>query len=37
MGDNIKIGLKQDGSVNWINLAEDRDKRQALVTMVMNI
>jgi hypothetical protein len=37
--DNIKIDLREirwDG-VNWINLAEDRDKWRALVNTVMNL
>jgi len=36
MEDNIKIGLQQDGGVNWINLARDKDNWQALVNAVMN-
>ena len=37
MEDNIKTGLQQDGGVNWINLAREKDKLQALVSTVMNI
>jgi hypothetical protein len=25
------------GSIDWINLAEDRDRRRALVKVVMNL
>jgi hypothetical protein len=37
--DNIKINLKEIGSgiVDWIDVAEDRDRRQAVVNMVMNL
>jgi hypothetical protein len=37
--DNIKIDLRElrwDG-VDWIDLAQDRDKWRALVNMVMNL
>jgi hypothetical protein len=37
--DNIKINLREIGwgSIDWINLTEDRDWWRALVNMVMNI
>ena len=37
--DNIKINLKGVGSgiVDWIDVAEDRDRWQAVVNMVMNL
>jgi hypothetical protein len=37
--DNIKMDLRETGlgDVDWINLAQDRDKWQALVNMVMNL
>ena len=36
--DNIKMDLEEVGCVgkDWINLAEDRDRWQALVNAVMN-
>jgi hypothetical protein len=36
--DNIKIDLRERGwdGMDWINLAQDRDKWRALVNMVMN-
>jgi hypothetical protein len=36
--DNIKIGLQETGweGMDWFHLAQDRDKRQDLVNMVMN-
>jgi hypothetical protein len=36
--DNIKIDLREIGSdgMDWIDLAQDRDKWRALVDMVMN-
>jgi hypothetical protein len=35
--DNIKIDLeKWDGSMNWTDLAHDRNKWRALVNMVIN-
>jgi hypothetical protein len=34
---NIKMDVKEDGGVDWSNLAHDRDKRQAFVNTVMNI
>jgi hypothetical protein len=37
--DNIKMDLQKMGygSMDWIELAEDRDKWQALVNTVMNL
>jgi ribosome biogenesis protein Nip4 len=37
--DNIKIELREIGfgDVNWIHLAEDRDRWRALVNKVMNL
>jgi hypothetical protein len=37
--DNIKVDLREIGwgGMNWIDLAQDRDKRRALVNTVMNI
>jgi hypothetical protein len=37
--DNIKMDLKEVGcvSIDWIELAQDRDGWQALVTAVMNL
>jgi hypothetical protein len=37
--DNIRMYLKEIGwkDVNWIHLAQDRDKWLALVNMVMNL
>ena len=37
--DNIQMDLQKVGSrvVNWIELAQDRDKLRALVTAVMNL
>jgi hypothetical protein len=37
--DNIKMGLREIwfGDVNWINLAQDRDRWRALVNTVMNL
>ena len=36
---NIKMHLQEVGcgSIDWINLAEDRDRRRALVKVVMNL
>jgi len=36
--DNIKVNLQEVGcgGVDWINLAQDRDRRRALVNVVMN-
>jgi hypothetical protein len=36
--DNIKMDIRQIGSgdVDWIHLAQDRDRRRALVNTVMN-
>jgi hypothetical protein len=37
--DNIKVDLREIGfgDVNWIHLAQDRDRWQALVNTVMNL
>ena len=36
--DNIKMDLKEaDGVMDWIELAQDRDRWQALVNAVMNL
>jgi hypothetical protein len=37
--DNIKMDLREVGlgGVDWIDLAQDRDRWQALVYMVMNL
>jgi hypothetical protein len=37
--DNIKMDLRAIGwgSINWINLAQDRDQRRSLVSTVMNL
>jgi hypothetical protein len=37
--DNIKMDLREIGwdSVDWIDLAQDRDQWRALVNMVMNV
>jgi hypothetical protein len=37
--DNIKMDLREIrfGDVDWIHLAQDRDRWQALVTTVMNL
>jgi len=37
--DNIKIDLKEvgRGNVDWIDVAEDRDRWRALVNAVMNL
>jgi hypothetical protein len=36
---NIKIGLREIGwdGIDWIELAQDRDQRRALVNTVMNL
>jgi hypothetical protein len=37
--DNIKMDLREVGwgSMDWINLAQDRDRWRALVNVVMNL
>jgi hypothetical protein len=37
--DNIKMDLREVGwgGIDWIDLAQDRDRWQALVYMVMNL
>jgi hypothetical protein len=37
--DNIKMGLREVGwgCMDWINLAQDRDRWRALVNAVMNL
>jgi hypothetical protein len=37
--DNMKMDLEEveSGGMDWIELAQDRDRWQALVTMVMNL
>jgi hypothetical protein len=37
--DNIRMGLMETGweSVDWMNLAEDRDQWRGLVNRVMNL
>jgi hypothetical protein len=39
MGDNIKIYLREIGwdDMDWIDLAQDRDRWRALVNTVMNL
>jgi hypothetical protein len=37
--DNIKMSLREIGwgDMDWIDLSQDRDKRRALVNMVMDL
>jgi hypothetical protein len=37
--DNIKKNRRETGweRVDWVHLAQDKDQRRALVTMVMNL
>jgi hypothetical protein len=39
MGDNIKMDLREIGfgDVDWIHLAQDRDRWRAVVNTVMNL
>jgi hypothetical protein len=39
IGDNIKMDLRDIGwgGMDWIDLAQDRDQRRALVNTVMNL
>jgi hypothetical protein len=39
MEDNIKIDIQEVkwGNVDWIDLAKDRDRRSALVSVIMNL
>jgi hypothetical protein len=38
-GDNIKMDFREIGfgDADWIHLAQDRDRRRALVNMVMRL
>jgi hypothetical protein len=35
--DNIKMDLQDEGSIEWIDLAEDRDRWRAVFNAVMNL
>jgi hypothetical protein len=37
MGDNIKIDRQDELGMDWIELAQDRDRWRALVNAVMNL
>jgi hypothetical protein len=39
MGDNIKMNLQEVGwgGMDWIDMAQDRDRWQTLVNVVMNL
>jgi hypothetical protein len=39
MGDNIKMDLQKAGwwDMDWIDMAQDRDRWRALVNVVMNL
>jgi len=38
-GDNINMGIQEVGcgGMDWIDLAQDRDRLRAIVTAVMNL
>jgi hypothetical protein len=39
VGDSIKLELRETGwdGMDWIHLAQDKDLRRALVSMIMNL